>query len=135
MNTATLSQPRSIALREIAITRSGDKGNHANLGVIARTPEAYEHLKQHLTAQKVEEFFSPLFEAERGLSSSRRAARVERFELPGIRALNFLLYDVLAGGASRSLRLDTQAKLFSTAALEIPLPPPSPLPASANAAN
>ena len=115
-----------VPLRAIAHTRSGDKGNHANLGVIAGSPEAYEHLKAHLTADRVEEFFAPLFESEITPPARKVGHRVERFELPGIRALNFLLYDVLAGGASRSLRLDTQAKLFSTAALEIPIPAMAP---------
>lgn len=113
---------RTIALREIAHTRSGDKGNHANLGVIANSPADFEHLKRHLTAECVEEFFAPLFASEMASAAPNREHRVERFELPGIHALNFLIYDVLAGGASRSLRLDTQAKLFSTAALEIELP-------------
>ncbi|MDA7978689.1 MAG: hypothetical protein MPJ50_07960 [Pirellulales bacterium] len=119
--TESLTVGRKITLGDLAHTRSGDKGNHANLGVIAYSSAAYEHLKLHLTAQRVEEFFAPLFESEI-TSSVDREQRVERFELPGIQALNFLLYDVLAGGASKSLRLDTQAKLFSTAALEITLP-------------
>jgi hypothetical protein len=106
----------SITLGQIAHTRSGDKGNHANLGVIAYTRRGYEYLCEELTAQRVAEHFAGL-----------EASGVERFELPGIAALNFVLYDCLAGGASRSLRIDTQGKLLGTAALEIPLPKPDDL--------
>ena len=110
------AKPATVALRRIAHTRSGDKGNHANLGVVAYTPAGYEYLVRELTADRVAEFFSGL-----------GASRVERFELPGIGALNFVLYDCLAGGASQSLRLDTQGKLLGTAALDLPLPAPGNL--------
>jgi hypothetical protein len=106
----------TIRLREIAHTRSGDKGNHANLGVIAYTRSGYEFLRRELTAARVAEHFA-------GLGTSR----VERFELPGIGALNFMLLGSLAGGASRSLRIDTQGKLLGTAALDIELPRPEKL--------
>ena len=102
-----------IRLGEIAHARSGDKGNHANLGVVAYTPTGYAFLCEHLTAEVVAAFFASL-----GLT------RVERFELPKVLALNFLLFEVLGGGASRSLRIDTQGKLLGTAALEIELPAP-----------
>ena len=103
----------TITLGQIAHTRSGDKGNHANLGVIAYTAAGFEFLQRELTADRVASHFA-------GLGPSR----VERFELPGIAALNFLLYDCLDGGASRSLRMDTQGKLLGVAALDIPLPRP-----------
>ena len=106
----------AIRLADIAHTRSGDKGNHANIGVIAYTPAGYEFLKGELTAERLTEFFA-------GLGSSS----VERYELPGIGALNFVLRDSLAGGASRSLRIDTQGKLLGTAALELELPRPGNL--------
>ncbi len=106
----------TIRLGQIAHTRSGDKGNHANVGVIAYTAEGYEYLLQELTAERVAAFFAGL-----------GASRVERFQMPGIGALNFLLYDCLGGGASRSLRIDTQGKLLGTAALEIALPCPPQL--------
>ncbi|HEV3006672.1 MAG TPA: hypothetical protein VGX78_19535 [Pirellulales bacterium] len=106
----------SIALSQIAHARSGDKGNHANIGVIAYTPEGFAYLRQTLTARRVAEFFA-------GLGPSR----VERFELPRLWALNFLLYDALGGGASRSLRIDTQGKLLSTAIGELTLPRPESL--------
>ena len=103
-------------LAEIAHARSGDKGNHANIGAIAYTAEGYAFLQAELTAERVAAWFAAL-----GLS------RVERFELPRLWALNFLLYDALAGGASQSLRLDTQGKLLGTAILELPLPAPANL--------
>ncbi len=103
-----------IPLSLIAHARSGDKGNHANIGVIAYTPAGYTWLVRELTAERVAEFFACL-----GVS------RVERFELPRLGALNFLLYDALAGGASLSLRIDTQGKLLSTAIAELLLPRPN----------
>ena len=102
---------KTIKLSEIAHARSGDKGNHANVGVISLSAEAFEHLKGCLTEQVVADYFEPL-----------GPSRVERFELPGIRALNFLLHDVLAGGASRSLRVDSQGKTLGLAILEMEIP-------------
>jgi hypothetical protein len=99
-------------LRDFATARSGDKGNHANLGVVANDEVAYRHLVAQLTEQVVADYFAGV-----------GVTRVERFELPNILALNFVLYDALAGGASRSLRIDTQGKLLGTAALDIALPP------------
>jgi len=103
----------SLKLGQVAHARSGDKGNHANLGVIAYTSAGYEYLVQSLTAEKMHTYFSGL-----GIT------RVERFELPKVWALNFLLYNALGGGASRALRIDTQGKLLGTAALELELPWP-----------
>jgi hypothetical protein len=108
-----MSKTSTITLSEIAHARSGDKGNHANIGVLAYTAEGYQHLAQSLTAERVRQHFVTL-----GVS------RVERFELPRLWGLNFLLYDALAGGASQSLRIDTQGKLLSTALLEMELPAP-----------
>lgn len=98
-------------LRDFASARSGDKGNHANIGIVAHHAAAYAHLAEHLTADLVQEYFQAL-----------SVMRVERFELPRVLALNFLLYDVLAEGASRSLRIDTQGKLLGTAILDLELP-------------
>jgi hypothetical protein len=106
----------SILLSQIAHARSGDKGNHANIGVIAYTPAGFDYLQRVLSPERVAEFFAGL-----GLS------RVERFELPRLWALNFVLYDALAGGASRSMRIDTQGKLLSTAIGELRLPRPDNL--------
>lgn len=103
-----------VRLGEIAHARSGDKGNHANIGVIAYTPAGYEYIGQVLTETKVAELFLPL-----------RPRRVERFAMPGILAYNFVLYDVLGGGAGASLRIDSQGKTFSLALLDLLLPRPS----------
>jgi len=103
----------TIQLGDIAHARSGDKGNHANVGIIAYTQAGYDFLGQVLTEAKMAEYFLPL-----------RPRAVERFELPGILAYNFLLQNVLAGGASRSLRVDSQGKTLGLAALEMNLPRP-----------
>ena len=97
-------------LGDIATARSGDKGNHANIGVVANDEVAYGLLTNVLTAERVAKFFQGL-----------GATRVERFELPNVQALNFVLYNALAGGASRSLRIDTQGKLLGTALMEMEL--------------
>lgn len=99
-----------IKLLDIASARSGDKGAHANIGVIAKTEEGFKFLKKVLTAKVVKEYFS-------GLSPKK----VERFELPKIRAFNFLLYEVLDGGGSRSLRIDSQGKALGQALLQMKL--------------
>lgn len=113
-NTLLENNPRGlIRLEQLATARSGDKGNHANIGIVANGSAEFAWLQQHLTATRVAEFFA-------GLGCSR----VERFELPRILAFNFLLHDALAGGASRSLRIDTQGKLLGTAILRLPLPAP-----------
>ena len=97
-------------LIELAHARSGDKGNHANVGVIARHEEAFQILEEFLTEERVADFFSGL-----------GATKVERFKMPGIRAFNFLLHNALAGGGSRSLRIDSQGKTLATAILEMEL--------------
>jgi hypothetical protein len=95
-----------IRLRDIAHGRSGDKGDHANVAVIAYTDEGYAWLRDNLTAERIRDYFAPL-----GPTS------VERFLAPNLLAVNFLLRDILAGGASRSLRLDTQGKTLALALL------------------
>ena len=102
-----------IRLAEIAHARSGDKGNHANVGVIAYTGASFEFLGRYLTEARMAEYLLPL-----------RPPHVERFELPGILAYNFLLHDILAGGASQSLRTDSQGKVLSAAVLEMLIPAP-----------
>ena len=99
-----------IPLREIAHARSGDKGNSANVAVFARTPAAYAWLREHLTTTAVETYFKPL-----GVGA------VTRYEAPNLEALNFLLPDILAGGGSRSLRIDAQGKTLGMALLEMPV--------------
>lgn len=107
------SQIPFIRLAEIAHARSGDKGNHANVGVIAYTAAGFEFLGRYLTESRLAEYLLPL-----------RPRQVVRFELPGILAYNFLLHDILAGGASRSLRTDNQGKVLSAAVLEMQVPVP-----------
>jgi hypothetical protein len=100
----------TVPLSTIAHGRSGDKGNHANIAVIAYTPAGYAWIHKHLTAEVVKAYFQPL-----------GPSRVERFEAGNLLAVNFLLYDVLAGGASRSLRSDTQGKTLALALLRMPI--------------
>lgn len=102
-----------IRLKDIAHGRSGDKGDHANIGIIAYTPAGYAFLDRELTAGRVRDWFHAL-----------GPSRVERFGLPKLYAFNFVLRDVLGGGASDSLRTDTQGKVLATALLEMPLPDP-----------
>ena len=104
----------SLQLRWLAHARSGDKGNTANVGLIALEPDLYPLLVRQVTAARVARHF-------RGMVS-----RVERFELPNLNALNFLLHDALDGGGTISLKTDAQGKVYSTALLrmEIPVPPP-----------
>jgi hypothetical protein len=97
---------KRMLLSDIAHGRSGDKGNHANIAIIAYTRTGYDWLCRNLTAAMVAEYFASL-----GPSS------VMRYEAPNLLALNFLLLDVLAGGASRSLRSDTQGKTLALALL------------------
>jgi hypothetical protein len=100
-----------VPLAAFAHARSGDKGNHANIAVIAYTRAGYEHLRQHLTAEAVQRYFASL-----------GPSRVVRYAAPNLLALNFVLYDVLAGGASRSLRVDTQGKTLALALLQTGIP-------------
>lgn len=101
-------------LGEIAHARSGDKGNHANIGVIPYDQADFEFLKSTLTTDQIAGYFQAL--------SPGRPIVVECYELPGIGALNFVLWDVLAGGASQSLRIDNQGKCLAVALLEMELP-------------
>jgi hypothetical protein len=104
----------SVPLSRLAHGRSGDKGNHANVAVIAYTDAGFAWLREHLTAERVAAYFAPL-----------GASRVERFEAANVRGLNFMLYDALAGGASRSLRSDTQGKTFALALLRMEVEVPA----------
>lgn len=112
-----------IRLKDIAHGRSGDKGDHANIGIIAYTAAGHAFLERVLTAERVRDWFHAL-----------GPSRVERFALPKLYAFNFLLRDVLGGGASDSLRTDTQGKVLATALLEMPLPDPGDIAAMRPAA-
>jgi hypothetical protein len=100
-------------LSRIAHTRSGDKGDTCNIGVIAYRQEDYPVLVREITAERVKRHFGDLVKGE-----------VERFELPNLGALNFLLHGALGGGGTVSLRTDAQGKTFgaSLLGLEIELP-------------
>lgn len=97
-----------IQLVKLAHSRSGDKGDTANIGLIALKPEYYEILKMEVTPEKVKEHFKGIC---RG--------KVERFELPNIGALNFLLHNSLGGGGTMTLKHDAQGKTLSTALLRM----------------
>lgn len=106
-----------VPLYDLAHTRSGDKGDKCNVGVIARRPAYYPILVRELTAERVKRYFG---EWCRG--------PVERFELPNLEALNFVLHRALDGGALASLRLDTQGKTYGFALLRMPIEVPADLP-------
>jgi hypothetical protein len=99
---------RRVELRTIAHARSGDKGDTANVGLIARRAADYPVLVREVTAARVARHF-------RGMITGP----VERFELPNLRALNFLLHGALDGGGTISLKTDAQGKVFSTALLRM----------------
>ena len=99
-----------VRLLDIAHARSGDKGDTANVGVIALKPEWYAVLVQYLTLARVEQHFRDVI-----------TGSVERFELPNLKALNFLLHGALDGGGTLSLKTDAQGKVFSTAMLRLVL--------------
>ena len=97
-----------IKLLQLAHARSGDKGDTANVGLIALREEFYPVLTREVTAARVKEHFRGLVRGE-----------VERFELPNLGALNFLLHESLGGGGTLSLMTDAQGKTFSTALLRM----------------
>jgi hypothetical protein len=115
-------EEQTIRLGELAHARSGDKGNIANIGVVARNDASYTWLRTHLTEHVVADYLGPL---GHGL--------VRRYELPRLRAFNFVIDKALSGGASRSLRLDTQGKALGVVLLELRLPSPDAGTASATA--
>lgn len=105
---------KSVQLRELAHARSGDKGDTANVGLIALKPASYPILVKQVTAARVARHFKGMIKG-----------KVERYELPNLHALNFLLHGALDGGGTISLKTDAQGKVFSTALLrmEIEVPP------------
>lgn len=102
-----------VRLVDIAHARSGDKGDTANVGVIAFKPEWYPVLVQYVTRDRVAEHFRGIIHGS-----------VERFELPNLHALNFLLHGALDGGGTLSLQTDAQGKVYSTALLRLVLDVP-----------
>jgi hypothetical protein len=99
-----------VQLIQYAHARSGDKGDTANVGVIARRPEDYPRLVRYLTSERVAEHFSGIC-----------LGKVERFELPNLCALNFLLHESLGGGGTKSLKNDAQGKTLSSVMLRMEL--------------
>lgn len=95
-------------LIDLAHARSGDKGDTANVGLIARKPEYYPILVREVTAERVKAHFAGVCKGE-----------VERFEVPNLGALNFLLHQSLDGGGTLSLKADPQGKTYSTALLRM----------------
>jgi hypothetical protein len=99
---------RRVTLRELAHARSGDKGDTANVGLIALKPEDYPLLVRQVTAARVARHFKGLI-----------TGPVERYDLPNLGALNFLLHGALDGGGTISLKTDAQGKVLSTALLRM----------------
>jgi hypothetical protein len=97
-----------VRLVDIAHARSGDKGDTANVGVIALEQRWYDVLRKFVTREKVAEHFRGMIDGD-----------VERFELPNLNALNFLLHGALDGGGTLSLKTDAQGKVYSTALLRM----------------
>jgi hypothetical protein len=105
-----------VRLYEVALARSGDKGDASNVGLIARTPEIFDLLREQATPERVAEHFR---EVCRG--------GVERFELPNLLALNFILHDSLGGGGTESLKTDAQGKTHAQGLLEMTVEIPDAL--------
>ncbi|GAB6281807.1 MAG: hypothetical protein STSR0008_05490 [Ignavibacterium sp.] len=104
------SNTKRIKLIDIAHGRSGDKGDTANIGIIAYNKSDYEIIKKYLTTEEVKKYFEGICFGE-----------VERFELPNLNALNFLLHNSLGGGGTISLKLDAQGKTLAAALLKMEL--------------
>ncbi|MFW6745888.1 acyclic terpene utilization AtuA family protein [Acinetobacter pittii] len=108
-----------VPLIEIAHARSGDKGNHSNIGVIARKAEYLPWIRAALTEETVASYMQHVLDAEKG--------RVIRYELPGLNALNFMLENALGGGGVASLRIDPQGKAFAQQLLDMSVKVPAHL--------
>jgi hypothetical protein len=102
-----------IKLSQIAYSRSGDKGDGSNVGVIANSAEIYEFLLEELTVERVKDHFSKICLGE-----------VDRYEVPNLLALNFILHDSLGGGGSESLKTDAQGKTHGLGILQMELDVP-----------
>jgi hypothetical protein len=107
---------RTVPLRWLARGRSGDKGNTANIGILARSPELVPVLRAQLTADRVKQFLTHLVHGE-----------VRRHEWPGLAGWNFVCSDALGGGGIASLRFDPQGKALAQILLELPIEVPASL--------
>ena len=105
-----------VSLARIAHARSGDKGDASNVGLVADSPALYDVLRREVTTERVRAHFREICRGE-----------VERFEVPGIRALNFLLHDALGGGGTASLLTDAQGKTHGQGLLEMEIEVPEEL--------
>ena len=108
-----MSDTVQVRLLDVALARSGDKGDTANVGLIALKPEWYPLLAERVTRDRVAEHFRGVITGD-----------VVRFELPNLLALNFLLHGALGGGGTLSLKTDAQGKVYSTALLRLVLDVP-----------
>jgi hypothetical protein len=118
--TLDLAGAVTVPLIRLALARSGDKGDHANIGVIARKPEYLPYIRAALSTAAVRRHFAHVLAGGEG-------GRVERWELPGTDSLNFLLHNALGGGGAGSLRTDPQGKAFGQMLLDHPVPVPAGL--------
>lgn len=107
---------KKVKLIEIAHGRSGDKGNGSNIGIIARHPKIYPYLKETLTKERVKDYMKNICKGD-----------VERYEMPNIGALNFILNESLGGGGTVSLKLDAQGKTHASTLLRMELEVPEEL--------
>ncbi|MBA3742989.1 acyclic terpene utilization AtuA family protein [Sporichthya sp.] len=114
------SESVTVSLMQLCIGRSGDKGDTGNVGIRARSPEIYHWIKANITAEVIKQQFKGICNGE-----------VDRFELPNMLALNFLLHESLGGGGAASLRFDAQGKTFSQYLLSMPVTVPAALVATA----
>ena len=105
-----------LRLAEIAHARSGDKGDGSNVGLLARTPEIYELLRREVTPERVKAFLGQVC-----------LGPVERYELPNLLALNFMLHDSLGGGGTESLKNDAQGKTHAQGLLQMEVEVPDEL--------
>ncbi|MGA7328117.1 MAG: hypothetical protein WBX25_27415 [Rhodomicrobium sp.] len=103
-------------LREIAHSRTGDKGNTSNISVIVYNPAHFSHLSEQVTVERVGQLFSEIVHGE-----------IRRYELPNLGALNFVMERALGGGVTRSLSLDAHGKSLSSALLNLDIAEPSAL--------
>lgn len=107
---------KRVQLLALAHARSGDKGDTANVGLIAKRPEYYPLLERAVTAERVQRHFAGVI-----------SGTVERYALPNLKALNFLLHGALGGGGTLSLKTDAQGKVYSTALLRMEIDVPEEL--------
>ena len=105
-----------VALAQIAIARSGDKGDGSNIGIMAKSPELYQFLADKLTAAAVKDYFKEICFGD-----------VTRYELPNLNALNFILEDSLGGGGTETLITDAQGKVHGPGLLHLELDVPDAL--------